>query len=46
MACKKIENWSLPASPRRGKLGAVASSDGGKSWKPLFDLLFRPHKPG
>ena len=22
---------------------AEASSDGGKSWKPLFDLLFRPH---
>ncbi len=25
---------------------AAASSDGGKTWKPLFDLLFRPHKAG
>ena len=24
---------------------AVTSSDGGKTWKPWFDLLFRPHKP-
>lgn len=23
---------------------AVTSMDGGKSWKPWFDLLFRPHK--
>jgi hypothetical protein len=23
---------------------ATASSDGGKSWKPLFDILFRKHK--
>jgi hypothetical protein len=23
----------------------VTSSDGGKTWKPWFDLLFRPHKP-
>jgi hypothetical protein len=24
---------------------AVTSLDGGKTWKPWFDLLFRPHKP-
>ncbi|MBV9759390.1 MAG: hypothetical protein JO340_02400 [Acidobacteriaceae bacterium] len=24
---------------------AFTSSDGGKSWKPWFDLIFRPHKP-
>jgi hypothetical protein len=24
---------------------AVTSTDGGKTWKPWFDLLFRPHKP-
>ncbi|MGB7844123.1 MAG: hypothetical protein WBL63_00780 [Candidatus Acidiferrum sp.] len=24
---------------------AVISSDAGKTWKPWFDLLFRPHKP-
>lgn len=23
---------------------AVTSTDGGKTWKPLFDILFRPHK--
>jgi hypothetical protein len=23
---------------------AVTSSDGGKTWKPWFDLMFRPHK--
>jgi hypothetical protein len=23
----------------------TTSSDGGKTWKPWFDLLFRPHKP-
>jgi hypothetical protein len=24
---------------------AVTSSDNGKTWQPLFDLIFRPHKP-
>lgn len=24
---------------------AGRSSDGGKSWQPLFDILFRPHRP-
>jgi hypothetical protein len=24
---------------------AVRSTDGGKTWNPWFDLLFRPHKP-
>jgi hypothetical protein len=24
---------------------AVTSTDGGKTWQPWFDLLFRPHKP-
>jgi hypothetical protein len=24
---------------------AVISTDGGKTWKPWFDLIFRPHKP-
>jgi len=24
---------------------AVTSTDGGKTWKPWFDLVFRPHKP-
>ncbi|MGB7848163.1 MAG: hypothetical protein WBL63_21310 [Candidatus Acidiferrum sp.] len=24
---------------------AAVSSDAGKTWKPWFDLLFRPHKP-
>ncbi len=24
---------------------AVTSNDGGKTWKPWFDLVFRPHKP-
>lgn len=24
---------------------AIISTDGGKSWKPWFDLTFRPHKP-
>jgi hypothetical protein len=24
---------------------AVSSTDGGKTWKPWFDLWFRPHKP-
>lgn len=24
---------------------AVTSSDGGKTWRPWFDLMFRPHKP-
>ena len=24
---------------------AVISMDGGKTWKPWFDLVFRPHKP-
>lgn len=24
---------------------ATTSHDGGKSWQPLFDILFRPHKP-
>jgi hypothetical protein len=24
---------------------AVTSTDGGRTWKPWFDLLFRPHKP-
>ena len=24
---------------------AVTSPDGGKTWKPWFDLVFRPHKP-
>ena len=24
---------------------AESSTDGGKTWKPWFDLLFRPHKP-
>ena len=24
---------------------AVTSTDGGKTWEPWFDLLFRPHKP-
>jgi DICT domain-containing protein len=23
---------------------AVTSTDGGKTWKPWFDLVFRPHK--
>jgi len=23
---------------------AVTSADGGKTWKPWFDLVFRPHK--
>jgi hypothetical protein len=25
---------------------ATTSSDGGKTWKPWFDLVFRPHKQG
>jgi hypothetical protein len=24
---------------------AVTSTDGGKTWRPWFDLVFRPHKP-
>jgi hypothetical protein len=24
---------------------ATTSSDGGKTWQPLFDILFQPHKP-
>jgi len=24
---------------------SVTSTDGGKTWKPWFDLLFRPHRP-
>jgi hypothetical protein len=24
---------------------AVTSTDGGKTWKPWFDLWFQPHKP-
>ena len=24
---------------------AATSTDGGKTWKPWFDLIFRPHKP-
>lgn len=24
---------------------AETSSDGGRTWKPLFDIVFRPHKP-
>ncbi|MFZ0213019.1 MAG: hypothetical protein WBE20_13470 [Candidatus Acidiferrales bacterium] len=24
---------------------AVISTDGGKTWKPWFDMLFRPHRP-
>jgi len=24
---------------------AETSADGGKTWKPLFDIVFRPHKP-
>ena len=24
---------------------AIISTDGGKGWKPWFDLMFRPHKP-
>jgi hypothetical protein len=24
---------------------AMASTDGGKTWEPWFDLWFRPHKP-
>jgi len=24
---------------------AATSTDGGKTWKPWFDILFRPHKP-
>jgi len=24
---------------------AVTSTDGGRTWKPWFDLVFRPHKP-
>jgi hypothetical protein len=24
---------------------ALVSSDGGKTWRPWFDLMFRPHKP-
>lgn len=24
---------------------AETSSDGGRTWKPLFDIMFRPHKP-
>jgi hypothetical protein len=24
---------------------AVTSADGGKTWKPWFDLVFRKHKP-
>lgn len=24
---------------------AVTSLDGGKTWTPWFDLVFRPHKP-
>jgi hypothetical protein len=24
---------------------AVTSTDGGKTWKPWFDIIFRPHKP-
>ncbi len=24
---------------------AETSSDGGRMWKPLFDIVFRPHKP-
>jgi hypothetical protein len=24
---------------------ALTSADGGKSWQPLFDILFRPHHP-
>lgn len=23
---------------------AVTSADGGRTWKPWFDLMFRPHK--
>lgn len=34
---------------KRGEAGAVrqtahTSADGGKTWKPLFDMLFRPHR--
>ena len=25
---------------------ATRSSDGGKSWQPVFDIVFRPHQPG
>jgi hypothetical protein len=24
---------------------ATRSKDGGKTWEPLFDIVFRPHKP-
>jgi hypothetical protein len=24
---------------------AVTSTDGGTTWQPWFDLVFRPHKP-
>jgi hypothetical protein len=40
----------MPPDPRRvaaGRLGvretAETSADGGTTWKPLFDLVFRPH---
>jgi hypothetical protein len=32
--------------PEKGNVRetAVTSTDGGKTWKPWFDLVFRPHK--
>jgi hypothetical protein len=33
--------------PQRGSVRETAtrSKDGGKTWEPLFDIVFRPHKP-
>jgi hypothetical protein len=35
--------WTRVAGGVREK--AETSSDAGKTWKPLFDIVFRPHKP-
>jgi hypothetical protein len=40
--------WKPPAlTPANGGVRetAVISTDGGKTWQPWFDLMFRPHKP-
>jgi hypothetical protein len=34
--------WTVDGGVRET---AEKSTDGGKTWKPWFDLVFRPHKP-
>jgi ketosteroid isomerase-like protein len=37
--------WKLDPAEKGVRETAVTSTDGGSTWQPLFDLIFRPHDP-